>query len=146
MTLLPPLLMVSSKHDCQLYCLNCNIHSQTCVSKNFFWVTLTYRRSISPIMKSIRDILQNKGHPDDRSHRPLNFASHVLLYPTDNSSFCYEPVSNLFLLQGSQVEAISRSSQQPVADIVYNIRKSLCCVHQACLYEYYSIFPNDSSM
>ena len=111
MTLLPPLLMVSSKHDCQLYCLNCNIHSQTCVSKNFFWVTLTYRRSISPIMKSIRDILRNKGHPDDRSHRPLNFASHVLLYPTDNSSFCNEPVSNLFLLQGSQVEAISRSLQ-----------------------------------
>ena len=28
-----------------------------------FLVTLTYYRSMTPIMKSIRDILRNKGHP-----------------------------------------------------------------------------------
>ena len=31
--------------------------------KLFFWMTLAYRCGMWPIMKSIRDILQNKGHP-----------------------------------------------------------------------------------
>ena len=43
----------------------------------FFWVTLTYYRSMSPIMKSIRDILRNKGHPTE--HPQLSHTAPQLL-------------------------------------------------------------------